>query len=333
MWEKLKVSWRGRCVLLALFLAAISLGLLFDRIFFAHGMSTCASDFSFINPLLDCNLSEKKAESLNSLDSALRDNIAKYQKQGNASRVSVFVRDLRSSRFVGINENEMFFMASLLKLPVLIGGYKLAEVEPKILDQEIPYTGAPDLYREQYVQPLEMLEVGKSYTVRDLMKRAVVYSDNTAAQILFDYYPPEFLDRIIQALGIEFVRPEGTKENLVTARTYAGIFRSLYKASYLTREYANEALSVLTETVYDDGATAKLPKETLVAHKFGERSFPNPSDSSKFTRQLHECGLVYAKDGAEPYTFCIMTEGTEYAELQKILQDLSLEIYNAMSKD
>lgn len=222
-------------------------------------------------------------------------------------------------------------MASLLKLPVLVGGYKLAEVEPRVLDQKIKYTGMPNLYSEQYIKPTEMLEAGKSYTVQELMRRAVVYSDNTAAQLLYDYYPSEFLDRIIQALGIVFTRPEGTTENFVTARTYANVFRSLYNASYLTTAYSNDALSILTKTVYSDGATAKLPKAVLVAHKFAERSAPDPANSSKLIRQLHECGLVYAKDGTEPYTFCIMTEGADYEELQKILQDISLEIYNAMT--
>lgn len=290
----------------------------------------CVSSATFINPNLDCNLSDKKSQNLDDLEKKIKTNIALYQQNGKATRVSVFARDIMSSRFVGVNENDMFYMASLLKLPVLIGGYKLAEVEPRILDQQITYTGTPNLYSEQYIKPTEVLEKGESYTVRDLIRRSVMYSDNTAAQLLYDYYPPEFLDRIIQALGIEFTRPEGVKENFVTARTYANIFRSLYNASYLTREYANEALSTLTKTTYSDGATAKLPPGVLVAHKFAERSSPDPANPSRFTRQMHECGLVYAKGGTEPYTFCILTEGADYGALQQIQQDLSLEIYNAM---
>lgn len=293
----------------------------------------CTSSFTFINPNLDCGLSDKKVESFGSLEDKLKQEIALYEQNGEAARIGIFARDLKSTRFVGVNENDMFYMASLLKLPVLIGGYKLAEVEPRILDQEITYTGKPNLYSEQYIKPDQILEVKKSYTVQELMRRAVVYSDNTAAQLLYDYYPPEFIDRIVQALGIEFVRPEGTTENFVTPRTYANIFRTLFYASYLTRAFSNEALSTLTKTTYRDGAVAKLPPGVVVAHKFAERSAPDPSDPSKFTRQLHECGIVYAKNGDEPYSFCIMTEGTDYGELQTILQDLSLEIYNAMTGD
>lgn len=333
MWERLQVHLRGTglFVVVAIFLAGLLLGHISHRTFSSpSGVNPCTSNLTFIKPNLDCNLSDEKTESLRVLEESLKESIAGYQKNGKAIRISVFARDLKSTRFVGINENNTFYMASLLKLPVLIGGYKLAEVEPRVLDQQIKYTGAPNLYDEQYIKPTESLEKGKSYSVRDLMRRAVIYSDNTAAQLLYNYYPSEFLDRIIQALNLEFTRPEGTTENFVTARAYANIFRSLYNASYLTREYANDALSILVKTTYGDGATAKLPKGVLVAHKFAERSVLDPSDPSKFIRQLHECGLVYAKNGAEPYTFCIMTEGTEYGELQKILQDISLEIYTAM---
>lgn len=291
----------------------------------------CVSNFTLINPEPDCETFENKAAALSSLQSALESDVAGYVADHKAARVSVFVRDLVSKRFAGVNENELFYMASLLKLPILIGGYKLAEVEPKILDEKIPYRGTPDLYGEQYIQPDEKLKVGTAYTVRELMRRAVVYSDNTAAQLLFDYYPEEFLDRILQALGIELRFPSGAVENPISARLYANIFRSLYNSSYLTREYSNEALVMLTQTTYKDGAVAKLPPSVTVAHKFAERSYADPAKNGAITRQVHECGLVYAHKGKEPYTFCIMTEGSNFDDLQKILQDVSLTIYQSLT--
>lgn len=42
------------------------------------------------------------------------------------------------------------------------------------------------------------------------MERSVENSDNTAAQILFDYY--WVMDRIMQALGIQIKKPTGEVE-------------------------------------------------------------------------------------------------------------------------
>lgn len=317
---------------LGFLLLGVGIGFSSQFIFPNMFRSPCVSDLTLINPEPDCEAFEAKSKALTALQETLEKDVHMYVDEKKAIRISVFTRDLVSKRFAGVNENELFFMASLLKVPVVIGGYKLAEVEPRVLDETILYNGVPNLYEEQYIKPDEKLEQGKTYTVKELMRRAIVYSDNTAAQILFDYYPKEFLDRILQALGLELKRPSGYVENPVTARTYANVFRSLYNASYLTRKYANDALIMLTQTAYKNGALAKLPTSVVVAHKFAERVFDDPTQAGGVVRQLHECGLVYAHEGKDPYTFCIMTEGTDYAELEKIFQNVSLTIYTAMTE-
>ncbi len=290
----------------------------------------CVSNLQFIKPNINCDVSDQKAASLSDLQDRLRVLTEGYKNIGKAKRIGIFVRDLTSNRFAGVNDNDVFYMASFLKIPVLIGGYKLAEVEPRILDQEIQYDGTPNLYDTQIIKPKEQLVAGTKYTIRELMHRAIVYSDNTAAQLLFNYYPSEFIDRILQALGIQITRPTNENENLITARTYAGVFRMLYNSSYLTEEYSNSALKTLSQSTFSNGATAKLPSSVVVAHKFAERTGVDPQNPAQIIRQVHECGIVYAKDGKEPYSFCILTEGDDYTDLEEVLQDTSLDIYNAM---
>lgn len=159
-----------------------------------------------------------------------------------------------------------------------------------------------------------------------------MYSDNTAAQLLYEYFPDDFLSRIMQALGIQIKKPDGDPENLITARTYANVFRVLYNASYLTKEYSNETLSLLTQTAFNEGATSQLPKDLTIAHKFGERTLVY-SDGSVAVKQFHECGIVYAKKGHDSYIFCIMTEGKDYENLKDIISGVSLIIYDEMSKN
>lgn len=321
---------KGKVIMLV---AGIVLGLLGGRFFF-HGFldGSCISDLNLIKKNIDCKTYDDKAQTLSVLQEKLDVVINGFKKTNKVERVSVFVRDLRTSRFAGVNDNDIYYMASLLKTPLLIGGYKLAEVEPKVLDQEIVYTGKPDLYDEQIIKDDNVLKVGESYSIRELIRRSVVYSDNTAAQILFDYYPEEFMDRILGALSVQLTKPNGEKENLITAKTYANIFRILYNASYLTKEYSNEALKILTQTTFDKGATSKLPKGTLVAHKFAERTAVDPNNQNNTKRQLHECGIVYAKNSSEPYSFCIMTEGGSYEDLEEVISVISLNIFEEMIK-
>jgi len=288
----------------------------------------CLGDSTLINPEPDCEFFNKKVVIMTSLQKNVEDDVSEYIKNDQATRIGVFARDLLSQRFIGVNDGDIFFMASLLKLPILIGGYKLAEVEPQILDVQIKYTDTINSYDEQTIKPIEKLENGKSYSVKELMQRAVIYSDNSAAKLLFDFYPKSFVDRILSALGLQLRNDGDVYENPVTPRAYANIFRILYNSSYLTRQYSNDSLDILAKSTYKEGALGKLPSNILVAHKFGERTI---SRGGKVLRQLHDCGIVYLKNGDEPYTFCIMTEGTDFEKLKIIIQNISLDIFNHMN--
>lgn len=316
-------------------LVGVVIGILVDRSISTEthlGNGECSTDFAYINPQLDCELFEKKATGIAELQQRLESDVDARLKNGDVTRMGVFTRDLKTHRFAGVNENEQFYMASLLKLPLLIGGFKLAEVEPLNLVQEIEYTGNGELYEMQIIKPEQRLQKGESYSIHELMERTIIYSDNEAARMLDEYYPVEFLDRIMQALGLEFRKPSGSMENPVTPRVYANVFRSLYNSSYLTREYANEALTILTKTRFKSGALKLLPENVVVAHKFGERTVVDEV-SGRTLRQLHECGIVYADDGKEPYSFCIMTEGMNYETLEKVMQQTSLTIYTFMTRE
>lgn len=288
---------------------------------------TCISNLTLIRPNIDCKLFDEKNEELSVLQEKLATEIAAYEKSGDANRIGVFVRDLKSTRFAAVNDTENFYMASLLKLPLIIAGYKYAEVEPKILEQKIQFTKDKNLYTNQTIKVSEELKIGQSYTIEELMKRSIIYSDNTAAQMIADSLSPGFFDLILKALGIQYVKEARTDENLITPRRYANVFRILYNTSYLTSKYSNDTLTILTEAKYKDGSLARLPKDVIVAHKFAERT--NTDTAGKIElRQLHECGLVYGKQGNEPYIFCIMTEGKDFAKLEKIQQNISKDIFD-----
>lgn len=301
-----------------------------DRLFFHHvsADNDCTSKYEFINPEPDCETYSEKAQQLTNLQDKLEKQVKDFEKTPGVKRVAVFSRDLVTQRFIGVNENEYFYMASLLKVPLVIGWYKLAEVEPGVLDKKIVYNGTPDLYKEQNVPPNEKLQVGRVYSIRDLISSAIIYSDNTAAQILMDNLPKNLIDRILSALSLQFKGPDGVYENIITAKSYANVFRVLYNSSYLTREYSNEALDVLTKSTYSEGILVVSGKDK-VAHKFGERTSIYPDGTE--IKQLHECGLVYSNKGKEPFTFCIMTEGDDYNQLKKVIQEIAKTIYKGIS--
>lgn len=322
----------GSCALSLALLCCIAIGMLI-RGMIPSGSSghDCLSNLDFIRPNLDCSVSDEKMQRMSALQDKLEAIVPTYAKSGKADKIGVFVRDMNTTRYAGVNDGDTFIMASLLKVPLLIAGFKLAEVEPKILDQEIAYAGSPDRYAEQNFPIEDRLIPNRKYTVKELMRRSVVFSDNTASELLANAYPAGFFDRILRALGLQIRLDDGNEENFTTPRSYANIFRNLYNSSYLTREYSNAALEMLTHTNYVNGAIAGLPQNTVVAHKFAERTVFDSRTKEMAFRQLHECGLVYAENGKSPYTFCIMTEGKDFSDLEQIQRELSHAIFETIS--
>lgn len=321
-------------IIVLIALIGILTGWLLSDVFNNHAAasnSACTSELKFIRPNTNCEFSEHKKQELNKLDGMLEAKANEYVESGKAKRVGVFVRDMKSTHFAGVNETDNFYGASLLKLPLIIAGYKQAEVNPAILGSEILYNGTVDLDDKQNVKVKDQLVPGKKYTFKDLMDRSVIYSDNTSAEIVYKNLPRGFFDLILSAVGIQYRLSDGSEEILIAPRTYANLFRLLYNTSYLTAEYSDQVLETLTRVDYREGAMKKLPKSVKVAHKFAERAIEDPRTKKIKIRQLHECGLVYLNDGTETYSFCIMTEGENFEDLETIQQDVSKLIYDSMN--
>ena len=68
----------------------------------------CLSDFVFINPEPGCELFENKIEKMSRLQSELQLQVDGYIQTKRADRISIFTRDLKTQRFAGINEGDVF---------------------------------------------------------------------------------------------------------------------------------------------------------------------------------------------------------------------------------
>jgi len=287
--------------------------------------TNCVKLYPLTSKTIDCGSYSDSSTHLQNIDSTLTDAAALYIKEGKAQHISVWVRDLTSLQWASVNENDRYAPASLLKVPLMIAYYKLAEIEPSLLTTQFTYQLSPvqDSATPIY-PPQKLLVVGQSYTVEQLIEQMIIYSDNNAADVLAAHIDPNIFNNILLDLGIKITASNGQDlHDFLTAKTYATIFRTLYNASYLDQDYSQKALDLLTKTTFS-GIDAPLPKGTLVAQKFGERGMNNADGT--VVRELHDCGIVYKDD--DPYSICIMTEGTDEASLLSIIKDFSQIVYN-----
>jgi beta-lactamase class A len=278
---------------------------------------------TFTNPLLECSDPEDGGiiKELHISKEELNNYVSQILAEKKVSTISVYIRDLNNGPWFGINSSDKFIGGSLLKVPLLISYLKLSDSDPTILNKSIKYDKKIADNR-QYFRPQKEIEVGKTYTVGDLLNYMINYSDNNAAELLFENLGERGLDSTFEALG--FGKPDVDQPYPVDSVTYASFFRILYNSSYLSRASSEKALKILSQTDFNYGLTAPLPNNIVVSHKFGIRTDGD-------VNQLHDCGIVYYP--GHPYLVCIMTRGGTFDDLASTISRLSKFIYDQVDQN
>ncbi len=281
----------------------------------------------YINPLLACdNNNGDVFEELNPLKKKLETSINQMIADKNATKISIYFRDLKSGAWTGVNENDQYIPASLIKLPLLVVYYKLAQFNPKILTQRIVFGGGIKTDSRQIIAPPPVrLVAGKSYTISELIKNMIVYSDNDSYNVLNQFIDQKLLEQIYTDLGLAYSKTS-PNEATVSPKLFTTFLRILYNASYLTRDYSQQALELLNETSFRDGIAAGIPAEIKIAHKFGARTITENGEVQ--FRELHDCGIIYYPNN--PYAICVMTHGQDFLKLESVIQTLSKIIFNSV---
>ncbi|HSE35311.1 MAG TPA: serine hydrolase, partial [Candidatus Paceibacterota bacterium] len=246
------------------------------------------------------------------LSQELRAHVDGLRKKGEIAEMGVYVRDLNNGPTFGMNENEGFLPASLLKLPVAMAFYKIAEDDPSVLSRKIRFekrSGPPVDGDMQFIVPSKEIEPGREYRIDELVEAALVHSDNQAIQLLYNELnrtSAKPLRDLYRLLGVDESVLNGPGGSL-SVKQYSAFFRILFNASFLDRTHSELILAMLARSEYDRALVAGVPEGVSVSHKFGE-------SGTLEERQIHDCGIIYYPD--HPYLLCVMSRGAEAEKLE-----------------
>ncbi|MGC9602203.1 MAG: serine hydrolase [Minisyncoccia bacterium] len=288
--------------------------------------------YKFTDPLI--TLSSSNIES--PLYDALEQNIESYiaeQKPDGLLAASVYFRDINESKGFTINPGDTYYPASLYKVPVMMTYYEIAEQDPSILSEQLPYAGVSNLNNMEEVRSPIQLTPGTTYTVEELIEHMIRYSDNNAAQLLLSNLSSsgryqEYLN-LFTSLGISTSTVDEAADSLTVGK-YPIFLRTLYNSTFLDRDYSEKALQLLTETDFTAGIESGIPNGVLVAQKFGETTVAN--EQTDIGKELSNCGIIYYP--SHPYILCIMTKGVgdNVKGLESNIAAISRMVYQKMEE-
>ncbi len=282
--------------------------------------------YKYIKPLLYV---DKTCETghLANLKTELVGQLDVYKQSGVIDNASIYLKLLgqgSGGEFISINENNYYHPGSLIKLPILITYMTMEEKHPGTLDKKIVFTqpkgGIPhQTYNSHQIEP------GKSYSIKELLKYMVAFSDNNATYLLNENVDLEAFKKMFSDFGL--IVPDVHDMNYqISAKDYSAFLKVIYNSGYLTISNSEYVAELLSQCDFKDGMQSGLPENVQLAHKFGEwgdRKDPN-------VHQLSESGIVYLNNS--PYLITVMTQGRDVKKLPEVLKSISKLTFNKVKE-
>lgn len=326
---KHKIFWISTNISVVFFI----LGLILGKVYFSETRTQLTpvkalrqqGDFKYINPLLMIDIADKKDfQELTKLNQQIQNLINNEKKQGLVSDAGVYFRDYTNGHWTGVNEDHLFYPASLMKVPLMIAYFKEAENDPNILNKKIYYDGKLDLNQNEITKPKNPIKPQKNYEIIELIKKMIVESDNNATNLLSNNINQRAFNEIYSDLSETIPNPQNGNADYLSPKQYSVYLRVLRNSTYLSREHSELALDLLSQVEFKNGLLGGLPENTTVAHKFGE-FLANDETTGTPVNQLHDCGIIYASE--HNYMLCIMTKGKNRSGLEQTIKDISSLVY------
>ncbi len=233
-----------------------------------------------------------------------------FKKSGVLNSASFYMKDYFTNDWIAINENEKYSPGSLLKVPELITYLKMNEEHPGLLNKRIPYLH-PLITDRKPVFTSKTLIPGQSYTIKELLKYMIQYSDNNATLLLNQQIDVKVFKKVFTDLGL--TEPDWYGKGYpISAIEYSIFLRALFNAGYLNITDSEFAVELLTKSDFKNGIANGIPSNIQLAHKFGESG-----DASE--KQLHESAIIYLNNS--PILITIMTKGKNMNKLPEVIKE------------
>lgn len=249
----------------------------------------------------------------------LRSQLNEYTSS-RSNPTGVYFEYLPTGVSIGVNQNGRFITASLLKIPIAMAVYRQLE-EGKIKEDQL--LTIKESHLDQFFGEGYTRKIGSQIKVSEALHDMIVFSDNTAKNVLLDQIPFGSLLDISESLDIPV--DKNSFFDTITPKNYSSILRSLFFSAYLNYENSDTLLRLLSETPFKDKLSAGIPENIKFSHKIGVFEIEGEKNKSIFS----DCGIVYIPN--RPYIICVMSASPE-KEAQESMKEISNMVYKYVSE-
>lgn len=221
---------------------------------------------------------------------------------------SLLYEDLNSGFSVSVNTDKIYYAASTIKVLDALYIYDKVSKDELSLDNELLYT------KEFYVNSsvvLNKVKYNTKITLRDLVRYAIVYSDNSAHAMLVDFIGKDKLKEFGNSLGATTTLNSTDNFGQISVTDAIIYMKAINKFINNNGVLGEELKSFFVQALYND---LEIPDLNIIAgHKYGY-----------YGNNYHEIGIVYDDN---PYVIAILTlEGNQH-NVEEIVKDINQKVF------
>lgn len=180
------------------------------------------------------------------------------------------------------NADTPVITASLFKLALLAEAERL--VDAGVLTYRTSVTIGP----EDVTDELSYLAVGAEVSLDEALELMVTVSDNSSALALWRLLGPANVNATLARAGLSafHVALDQSEENVATPRAVGQLFTLLARKQLISAGASERMLARLSRQKINDRLPARLPPNTVVAHKTGN-----------LVGLVHDAGIIFTASG------------------------------------
>ncbi|MEK3979540.1 serine hydrolase [Psychrobacillus sp. FSL K6-2836] len=242
----------------------------------------------------------------------------------------IVLEDLNSGEKWEHNEQELFYAASVIKVPIMASIYSAVErgdlaLSDLIILDEKDYVGGSGV--------LQHFTSGSSLPLRDIIMLMIIQSDNTATNLLIDLVGVENIQNTMKEAGMIYStffnklmlsKPSPKGVNRIAASDIAILLHRMATGELVSSSASDQMIEVMKKQQVRDCLPEKLPSPySDFDHGMTAWEFANKTGWIPGTR--HDVGIFYVGD--RKFIATVLSKDEDDILSKRILSQIGEEIY------
>ena len=250
--------------------------------------------------------------------------------EGSTGTWGIYLEDLDSGEKWELNGDELFYAASVIKVPIMAAVFDACQRGDVNVNDLIV------LKREDYVGGsgvIQHLTPGTALSVLDIIMLMIIQSDNTATNILIDLIGPENIVETMNKVGMEkstfynklmVNNPNPKGYNQITASDIGRFLKQMATGELVSLTSSEQMIDIMKKQQIKDCLPEKLPSPYSNFNN-GMTAWELAHKTGWIPGTRHDVGIFYVGD--RKFIATILSKEEDDLVSKRIFHDIGEEIY------